>query len=58
MKMMETINGDKRQIEVVSDLYASELTEIVNVEKLTLDILNLDYDDSLNATITKVYSRG
>jgi hypothetical protein len=59
MKMMDSLNGDKKQIEVVSDLYASELTEIVNVEKLTLEILNYDYDDqNINATLTKVYSRG
>ena len=59
MKLMDTINGDKQQIEAVSNLYASELTEIVNVENLALDIFSNNYDDSsFNGTLTKVYNKG
>jgi hypothetical protein len=42
---------------VVSDLYASELTEIVNIDTLKLDFLNLDMEDNLNTTNKKVYTK-
>ena len=57
LKLMQTTRGDMRQIEVVSELYASELTEIVNIETLKLDFLNLDMEDILNTTNKKVYSK-
>lgn len=57
LKLMQTTKGDMRQIEVVSDLYASELTEIVNIETMKLDFLTLDMEDTLNTTNKKVYSK-
>jgi hypothetical protein len=45
LKFMENTNGDLQQIEAVSDLYASELTQIVNMENLKMDIINME-DDS------------
>ena len=57
MKLIENTNGDIKQIDVVSDLYASELTDIVNIDCLKLDILDLDLDETLNTTNKKVYSK-
>lgn len=57
LKLMQTTRGDMRQIEVVSDLYASELTDIVNIESLKLDFLTLDMEDILNTTNQKVYTK-
>ena len=40
-------------------MYASELTEIVNIDSMQLEILNLDQEISeANATNVKVYSKG
>ena len=48
--------GDKDQIELVSELYATELTDLVDIGKV--DSLNLvEGDDKLNMTQKKVYTR-
>lgn len=39
---------------MVSDLYASEITEIVNIDSIKLDLIKID--DKLNTTNTKVYT--